>query len=280
MIGYVMPTGATFDLDPHFVEFLSGLGDFARSHNIDLVISPADAHDQTSTYRRVLANRQVDALFVSSPGPTDHRIKLLNQSSVPYIVHGRSEGLDFAYPHMDIDNEGAFFQAARLLVELRHRKIAFINDEVFKTFAIHRERGVHRALAMSNLDLPPSATFSLPMTDESGYKAARSLLEGPNPPTAILCVSLLMAIGVFRAIRELNLKIPDDVSVIAHDDVFPWLKPENFSVPLTTTRSSIRAAGVRVAERLVARMSGVEVEPVAEVWPVDLIVRASVAAAP
>ena len=67
-----------------------------------------------------------------------------------------------------------------------------------------------------------------------------------------------MALGVVRAIRDLGLAIPGDVSLIAHDDVFPWLKPENFSVPLSTTRSSIRAAGARIAERLAARISGLE----------------------
>ncbi|RWH35640.1 MAG: LacI family transcriptional regulator, partial [Mesorhizobium sp.] len=39
MIGYVLPTGTTVDIDPHFVEFLSGLGDYARSHELDLVLS-------------------------------------------------------------------------------------------------------------------------------------------------------------------------------------------------------------------------------------------------
>ena len=65
-----------------------------------------------------------------------------------------------------------------------------------------------------------------------------------------------MSLGVVRAVRDLGLTIPGDVSLIAHDDVFPWLKPENFSVPLSTTRSSIRLAGARIAERLAARISG------------------------
>ena len=73
--------------------------------------------------------------------------------------------------------------------------------------------------------------------------------------------------------------MPGDVSLVAHDDVFPWLRPENFTVPLSTTRSSIRAAGARIAERLAARMSGLETDPRGEVWPVDLVVRASVAGA-
>ena len=88
-----------------------------------------------------------------------------------------------------------------------------------------------------------------------------------------------MSLGVVRAIRDLGLTIPGDVSLIAHDDVFPWLKPENFSVPLSTTRSSIRAAGQRIAERLAARISGLESGPRGEIWPVDLVVRGSIAGA-
>jgi LacI family transcriptional regulator len=106
-----------------------------------------------------------------------------------------------------------------------------------------------------------------------------SLLQADAPPTAILCSSLIMALGVVRAIRDLGLSIPGDVSLIAHDDVFPWLKPENFSVPLTTTRSSIRAAGARIAERLAARISGLEEGARGEIWPVDLVVRGSIAGA-
>ncbi len=279
MIGYVMPTGASVDIDPHFVEFLSGLGDYARGHDLDLVLSPTAADEEETTYRRVVANKQVDAVYVSSPRPADRRIALLNQLGLPFLVHGRSEGLDFHYAYLDIDNEAAFHDAAKLLIQLGHSKIALINGDIGQTFAIFRERGASRAMAASGLALTPALTRSVAMTEENGFRAATSLLEGGAPPTAILCSSLIMALGVVRAIRDLGLSIPGDVSLIAHDDVFPWLKPENFSVPLTTTRSSIRAAGQRVAERLAARISGLETEPRGEVWPVDLVVRGSIAGA-
>ena len=107
MIGYVMPTGAAVDIDPHFVEFLSGLGDYARGHDLDLVLSPAAADEEETVYRRVVANKQVDAVYVSSPRPADRRIALLDQLGIPFIVHGRSEGLGFDYAFMDIDNEAA-----------------------------------------------------------------------------------------------------------------------------------------------------------------------------
>ena len=279
MIGYVMPTGAAVDIDPHFVEFLSGLGDYARSHELDLVLSPAAADEEETTYRRVVANKQVDAVYVSSPRPADRRIALLNQLGIPFIVHGRSEGLGFDYAFMDIDNEAAFHEAARLLIQLGHDKIGLINGDVSQTFAIFRERGARRALAASGLTLAAERVRSVAMTEENGFRAAMSLLQAETPPTAILCSSLIMALGVVRAIRDLGLTIPGDVSLVAHDDVFPWLKPENFSVPLTTTRSSIRAAGQRIAERLAAKLSGLETEPRGEVWPVDLVVRGSIAGA-
>ena len=243
------------DIDPHFVEFLSGLGDYARGHELDLVLSPAAADEEETTYRRVVANKQVDAVYVSSPRPADRRITLLNQLGIPFIVHGRSEGLDFDYAFLDIDNEAAFHDAARLLVQLGHtRDRADQRRRQRETFAIFRERGARRALAASGLTLAPERDpFGGDDRGERFSRRARACSRRAAPPTAILCSSLIMALGVVRAIRDLGLSIPGDVSLIAHDDVFPWLKPENFSVPLTTTRSSIRAAGQRIAERLAAK---------------------------
>ena len=93
MIGYVLPTGAAVDIDPHFVEFLSGLGDYARGARSRPCPLPADADDEETTYRRIVANKQVDAVYVSSPRPADRRVALLNDLGIPFIVHGRSEGL-------------------------------------------------------------------------------------------------------------------------------------------------------------------------------------------
>jgi LacI family transcriptional regulator len=279
MIGHVLPTGASVDIDPHFVEFLSGLGDYARGHDLDLVLSPTDADDEETTYRRVVANKQVDAVYVSSPRPADRRVRLLQQLGLPYIVHGRSEGLGFDYPFMDIDNEGAFHEAGRLLTQLGHKRVALINGETGETFAIFRQRGLTRALAAAGLALPPQSIRSVKMTEENGFRATRSLMDQERRPTALVCSSLIMSLGVMRALNELGLSVPGDVSVIAHDDVFPWLKPENFAVPLSTTRSSIRAAGARIAERLAARISGIETHARTEIWPVDLVVRGSIGGA-
>ena len=89
-----------------------------------------------------------------------------------------------------------------------------------------------------------------------------------------------MALGVVRALTRAGLKVGDDVSLIAHDDVLPLLKPEHFNVPLTTTQSSLRAAGGRVAERLITRVLNPEDALEHEVWEAELIIRDSTKPAP
>ena len=178
MIGYVMPTGAAVDIDPHFVEFLSGLGDYARGHELDLVLSPAAADEEEMTYRRVVANKQVDAVYVSSPRPADRRITLLNQLGIPFIVHGRSEGLDFDYAFLDIDNEAAFHDAARLLVQLGHTGIALINGDLGETFAVFRERGRQSRVGRERADAGAGAhTFG---GDDRGERFSRGGEPSPG----------------------------------------------------------------------------------------------------
>src|SRR5690606_9733794 len=162
---------------------------------------------------------------------------------------------------------------ARLLIQLGHRRIALINGNPDQTFAIHRERGARRALAAAGIALPDSFARATAMTEENGYRSMRDFLTLPERPTAVIRSSLLMTLGAIRALRDAGLSAPDDVSIISHDDVFPFLKPESFPVPLSTTRSSIRAAGARIAERLAARIAGIEQGAHGEVWPVDLVVR-------
>jgi LacI family transcriptional regulator len=91
---------------------------------------------------------------------------------------------------------------------------------------------------------------------------------------------MMMALGCFRAIRAAGLELGKDVSMIAHDDVFPFLNADRMFPTMTTTRSSIRAAGTRVAELVLEMLRGREIDTVHELWPVDLIIRGSTGPAP
>jgi LacI family transcriptional regulator len=90
---------------------------------------------------------------------------------------------------------------------------------------------------------------------------------------------MMTALGVFRAIRAAGLELGKDVSMIAHDDVFPYLNADNMVPSMSTTRSSIRAAGARIADLLLQMQEGKDPASIHELWPVELVLRESTAPA-
>lgn len=279
-IGLVMPTADGHDSDVHFGEFLAGLGDEAVRHDFHFVINPSRPDDEEATCRRLVASGNIDALFIAHMRERDPRIAMLKSLSIPFLVHGRSIGIPTDYPFLDIDNTGAFHDAAKLLVQLGHKRVALLNGPAHLAYAMRRKKGVESALSERGYTLDKACIHQSQMTDEQGYRGMQRFLEVPDPPTAVLCSSTVLALGAVRAINQAGLKIGSDISLIAHDDVLPMLKPENFSVPLTTTRSSLRAAGERIAERLISRILKLAELPDQELWKAELIVRASTGPAP
>jgi LacI family transcriptional regulator len=150
-----------------------------------------------------------------------------------------------------------------------------INGRPGATYALHRDAGYRSALQSHGIELDPQLIANGNFTDELGFRFARSFLEQATPPTAFVAGSMMTALGVYRAVRSLGLQVGRDVSVIAHDDVFPYLTADNMAPSLSATRSSMRAAGTRCADlalQLVAGRSPLEIH---ELWPVELILRES-----
>jgi LacI family transcriptional regulator len=275
-LGLVFATAGSTPADPIFTEFLTGLAECASRAGTDILISAAQSEiaDEMRVYRRLAQARSVDAVILSSPQIEDMRVPLLAKLKLPVVVHGRTRSA-IPYAHLDIDNEGGFYRAAKMLTDLGHRRIALINGEERFNFVADRERGWLRALAERGLTPRPQHDVKAPMTDERGYRHTRQIMEDEAPPTAILCSSLLTALGCCRALRDLKLGVGEDVSVVAHDDAINAIKPETLSPPLTTTSSPIRAHGVRIAEMALALADGADPSTLQEVWPVDVVFRGS-----
>lgn len=279
-IGLVMPIGEHHRSDVHFGEFLSGLGEEASRSGFHLVIMPTEPEKEREALRGLAASGSVDGIYLAYMKKNDPRIAMLQSLSLPFLVHGRSIGVEENYPYLDVDNEGAFRDATQLLLQLGHTRIGLLNGPEGYDFTFRRCLGVEKALAANGLSLHPDNKRHSSMTDEEGYLGMEALLSRPEKPTAILCASTALALGAIRSLNQRGLKPGRDISLIAHDDVLPLLKPDNFSVPLTTTRSSLRAAGVRVGQRLINRIKLNQTEPHQELWKAELVVRASTGPAP
>ncbi|MEQ1768388.1 MAG: LacI family DNA-binding transcriptional regulator [Devosia sp.] len=265
---------------PHTTEFLGGLAERLFHDEIDVLVSTVEtAEEELANYRRAVASKKVDAFILASPYPGDPRVQELSKLGVPFLLHGRSDGTP---PHawLDIDNAGAMERATNHLLDLGHRRIAMINGPRGMTFANDRENGYRAALIGRGITPTPAYVINSQFTDEMGFRHAQSLLERNPRPTAFLAGSMMTALGIFRAIRSAGLTLGKDVSMIAHDDVFPYLNADTMVPSMSTTRSSIRAAGTRIGELLMQLVAGKAAAEIHEVWPVDLVLRESTGPAP
>jgi LacI family transcriptional regulator len=279
-IGVTLPLQRSMHFGPHTAEFLSGISERLAHLDIDIVVTPIDTDDEVPVYRRLLAGKRIDALVLSAPTPNDERIAALTELGMPFVLHGRAENVKIPHAWLDIDNEGAFRRATSHLLDLGHRTIAFINGPQDQTFAIHRERGFRAAMQERGIAPIAKLIGGGRFTDENGFRLAQAFLEHTPRPTAFLAGSMMTALGVFRALRLAGLELGKDVSMIAHDDVFPYLNADNMVPQMSTTRSSIRAAGDRIADLVLQMLAGKPVEDIHELWPVELVLRQSTGPAP
>ncbi|NMA98329.1 MAG: LacI family transcriptional regulator [Phyllobacteriaceae bacterium] len=268
------------EFGPHTSEFLSGLGSRMALEEIDLLVSTVRSYDdEMATYRRLAASQKVDAIVLHSPTRQDRRAELLQELNIPFVLHGRTE---IARPvaWLDIDNQGALERATSHLLDLGHKRIALLNGLPDRTFSHHRELGYRAALAERDVPVDPALIGNSVFTDEAAFRLAQAMLELRPRPTAFLAGSMMTALGIFRAIRQARLELGKDVSMIAHDDVFPYLNADNMYPTMSTTRSSMRQAGSRIAELIMQILDGKPPEEIHELWPVELVLRESSTRAP
>ncbi len=277
-VGIVYSTSEGYG--PHTSEFLGGLGSRLAEDEIDVLVSTVDtAEEELAAYRRAIASKKVDAIVLHSPRPDDARVALLNDLGFPFILHGRTQS-EGGLAWLDIDNTAATERATDHLVQIGHRDIAFLNGPKGLTFTMHREAGYRLGLNKHGLSPTPALMANGQFTDEVGFRLAQAMLERQPRPTAFLAGSMMTALGIFRAIRSAGLVLGKDVSMIAHDDVFPYLNADTMVPSVSTTRSSIRAAGARVGELLSQMLGGKPASEIHELWAVEMVLRQSTGPAP
>jgi LacI family transcriptional regulator len=279
MVGMIFRSSRNLLVDPHFVDFLAGLSTGLADRDIDLIIHTAPGGELLAHYKRFVASGSVDGMIVSAPELVDERIATLSERDFPFVVHGRT-GDDAEYAYFDIDNDGAFAAATSLLLELGHKRIALLNGPPGLAFAAQREAAFRRVTGERGIVVPARFVTHDEMSEDIGFRRAAAMLEEKLRPTAFVCSSTLLALGVIRAAAAAGLQVPGDISIIAHDDVLPHLRSEHFSPALTVTRSSIRDAGAALAEMIVMRIGGTDPKALQRIVPADLIVRSSTGAAP
>lgn len=248
-VAYLMPAGGGSLAYTFMAELLDGLSDVLARHGWDLLIV---RDPDIAALERLARSRRVSGIVLSRPHRRDARVDVLRRAGLPFVVHGRTGDCE-DYAWFDVDGHRAMMDAVDHLVGLGHTGIGFVGGPSHYNFAHQRLAGYRVGLEANGIVPDEDLVRSVDLSDAGGEGGAADLLDGPRPPTALLCVSDHVAFGAIAAVRARGLAIGRDVSVIGYDG----LEAGRHVVPALTTMAQPQAdAGRRIGEIVLALTAG------------------------
>ncbi len=225
IVGLVLPQVPTTPEDTLFVQIVGGLSrHFSRRHMQFVLHIAAPEDDIIDVYHRLINSGSIDGFVVLEPRRDDRRIAFLREKRVPFVVHGRHEA-NPDYPYFDIDNVGVARTLTRYLTQRGHRQIVFLNGLAGRGYVEDRRVGYEEALKEAGLSLDPVLHANSEMTEGYGLVSAVKYWGNDGPgPSAVICNNTRIAKGVMQGLRALGRRVPEDVSIVAHDDALPGLQ--------------------------------------------------------
>lgn len=252
------------------LEVVRGIADELAGAEMEVLIS-ATYQDAGRERERVafLTNGLVDGVLLIAPVLEEPTIEVLRAAGRPVVVIDPRR-MDVRLPRVVVDNYQGMRSAAKHLIELGHRRIAYLGgDRDFDSVA-ERYRGFSDAMRLAGLPIEDAMVRDCAFTYEGGVAAAADLLArqahapalvpaqvlAPAYPTAILAASDAIAFGAMDAARAHGLDVPGQLSVVGFDDVPQAAQ----SFPgLTTVRQPLHDMGATSVRMLLAQMAGTAV---------------------
>jgi DNA-binding LacI/PurR family transcriptional regulator len=254
--------------DGYHTMVMSGIGDLLMQEGY-FYFSAHHRHkpDLIDEYPRLLQGRGAEGLILIDTA-LEHQLTL---PTVAIAGHKNFKGVT----NVLLDHRRAAELILRHLHQLGHRHIAFMRGQPFSSDS--RTRWENNAAVAKELGIPivPELTIQLERdisSPELGYPVVQSLLQSRRVFTAIVSFNDMAAIGAIRALRDANLRVPEDVSVIGFDDI----QLADYHTPrLTTIRQPLREMGASAARILLQRLQGFKNYPAEFPVSPELVIRES-----
>lgn len=278
-----------YDLsDPFCIPLVQGIqSGLQPASYLPLLMDAQTKRKLFDSYLKMILERRAEAVIVIASWIFEETNLLadIEKNKVPIMIIGR-DLTEKKINSMLIDNEAGGAMAYAHLAGLGHRKIAIIRGPEELLDSAPRWRGVQRAAAETGVAIDKRLVLQLPgLTDaafgfEGGLHAARQLLAGSRPFTAVLAFDDMTALGVIRGLDEAGLRVPQECSVMGFDDVLP----ARVTTPgITTVHQPLREMGLQAAKWVVdeirARQAGRQAKVRLQHAQPELVVRASTAEA-
>jgi LacI family transcriptional regulator len=209
--------------NPYFTMIARGVEDTASDAGYSVVYCNTDeSPDEEQKYIHILLENQVDGILLVPSGGDPSSVHLLQKSGKPVVV------LDRRLPDTKVDTvrSDSIIGAnnlTRLLLELGHKNIAILSGPAEVSTSDDRIAGY--TMALDEAGIPPQARliFHGSFTQDSGYRMVLEALRNDPQPTAIFAANNFIAIGALNALRDSNLRVPQDIALVGFDDLPPSL---------------------------------------------------------
>jgi LacI family transcriptional regulator len=213
-IGFISDEIATTPFAGHMIQ---GAQDLAwANNNLLLLINTGGDQEIKKTAIDMLMDRRVDGIIYAT---MYHR-----EAYPPEIIKQTPSVLldcfatDRSLPSVVPDEVTGAYQATKHLLEKGHHRIGFINNEDAIPATFGRFKGYKKALADFEVQFDDNLVFVAKSGSFGGYDGTITLMDQPDPPTALFCFNDHTAMGAYDALQKLNLSIPDDVGVMGYDN--------------------------------------------------------------
>lgn len=236
-----------------------------------VVIDPAMANRLEASEVVASLQEMASGLLLVAPEADAELLEAVTKSNLPaMLLYGRHPSLSF----VQVDNEGGAFAAVEHLIQLGHKRIAFLNGPSNAVGAQERLAGYIKALEKHGLKRRDDYIMTADYEQSRAYKAMKELLRREPRPTAIFAANDQMALGAISAIKDEGLSVPGDMAVVGFDDLdLPSLTFR--APPLTTVRQPIYEIAKEGAEGLIFAIEGRITDLRQRVFPSQLIVRST-----
>ncbi len=204
--------------NPFFAEMVKEAEDIARKNKYIILLGDTEGRKEIEKeYSEAAINRMSDGIILIAPRMEDKLIIKINDRVPLVLVDRPIAGKDIAQINSD-DFSGAVL-AVEHLIGLNHKRIGFLSGTRDIPAGLQREEGYIKTLKKNNIDIQSKLIVEGDWTFKSGRDALDRFISNDQASTAIFASNDLMALGLIQRAQEMNIKIPEDLSIIGFDDI-------------------------------------------------------------
>jgi len=256
-------------------EIVEAMYDAARAQGYHVILAALTPSRSLSEAVDELLGHRCAAIVVMG-AELSHRdlSTIVRRTPVPVTTVGGGNR-NASYDVVRSSGDSGIATAVDHLVSLGHKQICFVNSSTMVPGPL-RLQGYRQAMAAHGLE-PDTVTWVGGYDEEAGAVAARTLLDRPSLPTAVVAGNDQIAFGLLQVMLRGGVRVPEDLSVTGFDDIRVARLP---GVELTTVRQDPALMGISAVEIAIRRLDDPALPPTVRVVPTTLVVRASTASAP